>query len=79
MSGARFRLVDIRPDRGGQEYVRPTVLSEEEAAESLDVEVYLHELAGWIVTRGEGNIICRRGNAVRVVAIRGFTPFDDLP
>ena len=76
-NGKRYRLVEVRPDRGREE-VRPIAMSYEEALESLAAERYLHELTGWNVTSGDDLIVCSKGSARRIVQIREFDPMSDL-
>lgn len=74
MSGERFRFVYSTPN---ERHVSPIVLSEDEVYDRLDVEVHLHEITGWTVTRGERLIVCRKGALTRVIEAKHFDPFDD--
>lgn len=75
MIGTRFRLVDTQ---GGKRHVSTVVLSEAEAAESLEAEASLHRMAGWRVTVGEGVVVCRKGVIERVIEVQAFDPHNDL-
>ena len=77
MTGERYRIVEIRPDKGGEEYTSSIVLSEEEIPYYLAVEQEMHESSGWEVTPGDNLIVCRRGRLIRVLEARKFDPFND--
>lgn len=76
MPGERYRLVEVRPDRGDEE-IRPVVLNYEEAQESLDAEAFMHEMTGWQVTRGDDLVVCSRGSARRIIQMRKYEPMSD--
>ena len=78
MAGERFRIVEIRPDKGGAEFPSTVVLAEEEIPYWLSVETELHESTGWEVTQGDNVIVCRRGTIVRVLEARKYDPFNDV-
>lgn len=75
MSGERFRLIY---GQSGREHTSSVVLSEDEVCDHLEVEAVLHEKTGWVVTRGERLLICRRGNSLRSIEAKRFDPFDDV-
>lgn len=77
-AGARYRLVTTQ---GGKPHVSSVVLSEEEARRDLDIEADIHEKFGWIVTRGDEVVVCRKLTpermVERVLTIRKAGPLDD--
>lgn len=78
MAGERYRIVEIRPDKGGAEFPSTVVLAEDEIDYWLSVETEMHESSGWEVTPGENMIVCRRGTLVRVLEARKYDPFNDV-
>lgn len=73
---SRWRLVD---EQNGNVHVSTIVLNEEEAREQLDGEAFLHRLAGWEVTPGDGLIVCRKRTIVRVIRVQEFSAMEDSP
>jgi hypothetical protein len=78
MAGDRYRIVEIRPDKGGVEYPSTVILAEDEVEFRLAVEAELHEMSGWEVTTGDNIVVCRRGDMVRVLEARKYDPFNDV-
>lgn len=78
MAGERYRIVEIRPDKGGAEYPSSVILAEDEIEPWLSVEAELHKNSGWEVTPGQNMLVCRRGTLVRVLEARMYDPFNDV-
>ncbi len=71
----RYRLVSTQND--GRPHVSSVVLFEDEVEEHLDAEATLHEMAGWLVERGDNWVIARRGETTRTISVRVSEPMDD--
>ena len=69
MNAERFRLVTVQD---GHEFVSTVAISEEHAQQLIAVETLLHRAAGWRVTEGQGVVVARRRNVVRLVGARRF-------
>jgi hypothetical protein len=64
MSACRYCLVTVQ---NGVEFVSTLTVSEEEAESLLALDTLLHRAAGWRVVEGQGAVIARRHNVVRLV------------
>ena len=65
---SRYRLVSTQND--GTANVSSVILGEDEVQEHLDLEMSLHQMAGWTVTRGDETVVCRKGGVTRVISVR---------
>ena len=70
---SRWRLVQQQND--GVEHVSSVVIGRDELAEQLRAELELHLGAGWEL--GEWSFVLKKGDVVRRIGVRRFSPFDD--
>ena len=71
----RYRLVSSQ--NGSEPHVSSVILGEDEVQEHLELEAAMHEMAGWVVTRGDETVVCRRGDVTRVISVRASEPMND--
>jgi len=72
---SRYRLVTTQND--GAPHVSSVILGEGEVQEHLDLEMSLHQMAGWTVTRGDETVVCRKGGVTRVISVRASDAMKD--
>lgn len=74
MNQLRHRMVT---DQDGKQYVSSVLLTLEEAADMLDLEVRMLEATGWNVVRYGPTLRCQKGDVVRWVWVRSKPPLED--
>jgi hypothetical protein len=75
MTELRNRLVT---EQDGTEHVSGLVLAADEIPQALELEIGLHVLGGWDVTRYGERVRFEKNNVVRWVYVRSRPPMDDL-
>lgn len=72
----RYRLT-TQSNRHPEPHVSSVILGESEIQEHLDIEADMHRMAGWVVTRGDWTVVCRRGPITRVIGVRESDAMND--